>query len=458
MTTYDSYVRVSKTGGRAGERYQTVADQRKIITNLADRHGIELAEEVVEEDVSGSSPAEDRGLERLIQRCESGQSAGILVAFQDRLSRGSLLEQAHLWERLGKARARLLTGDGLDSADPHQEIIFNLRAAVARDQWVRYRDGFKRSATNSVERGVHHCVYAPFGYRFVSDDDRHLEPDAATAPLLRELFERRIAGESYASLARWLKTKGHNYSPQGLCRTLANDAYLGVASYGEVRNEDGHEPLVSRLTFDRVQASKTTQTRKPKSGVISQRCLTIGIATCSECGKRLASSLVRAEEVQLRCLDPHHAPVIIQSKKLDPEVVRRVMTWRQRARGLKFDRPKKSIVAAKDLEAAEYALTLWLENLDALPLLGQDKWNEQARRYAEKVDSARASVVAQAEAEDSEVTYTRLHERWEAADIPERREMLRRIVGAIVVAPAHRKRGVPISERVSITLANGTVV
>lgn len=456
ISTHDSYIRVSKTGGREGERYQTVDDQRKIIADLAQRHGISLAEEVVEEDVSGSRAAKDRGLERLILRCESGESAGILVAFQDRLSRGSLLEQAQLWERLGRAGARLLTGDGLDSADPQQEVIFNLRAAVARDQWVRYRDGFRRSAANSVERGVHHCVYEPFGYRFASENNRRLEPDPETAPHLREMFERRIAGESYASLARWLKTKGHDLSPQGLCRTLANDAYLGVASYGDIRNEEAHEPLVTRLTFDRVQAGKTTQTRKGKSGVISERSLTVGIAVCSECGKRLASSLVRAEDIQLRCLNPHHAPVVIQGKKLDQDVERRVMTWQRRAKGLKFNLPEKRVGAAADLEAAQYALDLFLDNLEALTFLGKEKWNTQARKHSEAVENARARLIEEEERADADVTYTRLGDRWDDASTPERRDMLRRIINVLAVAPAYGKRGVPLAERVSITLSNGS--
>ena len=55
----DSYIgvsrvsRVSRVGGREGDSYTTVEDQRQIIATLAKRNGITLGIEVVEEDVSG---------------------------------------------------------------------------------------------------------------------------------------------------------------------------------------------------------------------------------------------------------------------------------------------------------------------------------------------------------------------------------------------------------------------
>ena len=138
MDSYSGVSRVSRVGGREGDSYTTVEDQRQIIATLAKRNGITLGIEVVEED-GGSRAAKDRSLELPLRRCEEGESNGILVAYQDRLSRGSLEEQAEIWERLGASNSRLLTGDGLDSAAPGQERLFNIRAAIARDQWVCFR-------------------------------------------------------------------------------------------------------------------------------------------------------------------------------------------------------------------------------------------------------------------------------------------------------------------------------
>lgn len=94
---YDSYIRVSRVGQREG--YQSPEEQRAIIRGVADRAGVVLGLEVVEEDVSGARAASERGLGRLLERAELGESEGVIVAFQDRLSRGSLIETAEVWER-----------------------------------------------------------------------------------------------------------------------------------------------------------------------------------------------------------------------------------------------------------------------------------------------------------------------------------------------------------------------
>jgi DNA invertase Pin-like site-specific DNA recombinase len=455
--TYDSYIRVSKKSGRSGESYQTVSDQQKIIAELARRHGVTLGEEVVEEDVSGSKAAKDRNLELLLKRAETGESEGILVAFQDRLSRGSLIETAQVWDRLGKAGARLLTGDGTDSAAPGQETFFNLRALVARDQWLRYRDSFQRSVENSVGRGLHHCATAPFGYRIA--EDKRLEPDEAEAPILKELFSRRVEGQSYPALARWLKAGGYEFTTQGVQKILRNRVYLGIAFYGDLETEDAHDPLITKLTFDRANATATRGVRRSRTGVVSGKVLVQRLAECSECGKTLCSSVVRKDEIQLRCLNPHCMPNSVMARHLDAEVERRVMTWQQRVKGIQFSRPtSKHRDAVAALEAAEYALAVFLGNLEAITILGQERWNAQAKKYTDAVEEAHLLMIQQVEEAEVEASFTRIGDRWAAADIPGRRLILAKLVERIAVKPVNGARGVPIAERVVITLANGKVV
>ena len=444
---YDSYIRVSKVGQREG--YQSPEEQRSIIRGVAERAGVVLGLEVAEEDVSGAKAASERGLGRLLERAERGESEGIIVAFQDRLSRGSLIETAQVWERLGAAGARLLTGDGLDSAAPGQELLFNIRAAIARDQWQRYRDGWSRTVRDRVARGLHHCATPPFGYRF--GEDKRLERNPETAPVLEELFRRRIAGESHASLARWMKAAGHELTTQGVQKMLRNRAYLGEARYGETVAEGAHEPLVSQLDFDRAGAARNRGVRWSRTGVASGKTFSFGLARCAVCGRRLASSVVRGR-VHLKCLSPHHAPVNITGAALDEFVAEQVLTWQTRVRGLQFERPSGDRERAKAaFEARQYDLDLFLQNLGAISILGQERWNKQAARYTTAVEETRAELVALASEAEAGVTWTRLHERWEEADTEGRRALMAQLVESIEVRPVNGRRGVPASERIVVT-------
>ena len=70
--TMDGYIRVSRVSGRAGESYISPKVQRDKITGWAKLHDVTLGQIVVEEDVSGAKPIEERELGELLKRVESG--------------------------------------------------------------------------------------------------------------------------------------------------------------------------------------------------------------------------------------------------------------------------------------------------------------------------------------------------------------------------------------------------
>lgn len=79
---------------------------------------MQLAEVVVEEDVSGAKPVEERALGELLKRVERGDSDGIIAFKLSRFERGAL-ETLQAVERIRSARGRLVTvEDGVDSAKP----------------------------------------------------------------------------------------------------------------------------------------------------------------------------------------------------------------------------------------------------------------------------------------------------------------------------------------------------
>jgi len=116
-TVMDVYARVSDKGGREGESYITVETQVEACRAAAARLGLTVGKVVVDEDVSGAKRPEERALEELLGRAERHETGGIIVAFTDRLSRGSLKETAEVFDRLDRAGARLIVAnEGIDSA------------------------------------------------------------------------------------------------------------------------------------------------------------------------------------------------------------------------------------------------------------------------------------------------------------------------------------------------------
>ena len=141
------YIRQS----RKKEKTISLDEQRHIIERWAKGAGIALTEAVVEQGVSGSKPWRERALGDVIARIEAGEAGGIVVAFQDRLSRENGLGTAEVWEALDKARARLVAAaEGLDTATGDHELLFSIKAAIAREQWKRFRANWANARRNAV--------------------------------------------------------------------------------------------------------------------------------------------------------------------------------------------------------------------------------------------------------------------------------------------------------------------
>src|SRR5262245_26003708 len=118
---------------RKKERTISIEEQRRDTVLWADANGVRLAPEVVEQGVSGSKSWRERALGAAIDSCARGEADGIIVAWQDRLSRENGKGTGEVWEALKDAGARLvIANEGLDTATGDHEMLFTIKAAIAR--------------------------------------------------------------------------------------------------------------------------------------------------------------------------------------------------------------------------------------------------------------------------------------------------------------------------------------
>jgi hypothetical protein len=162
-----------------------------------------------------------------------------------------------------------------------------------------------------------------------------LEPDAATAPIVRRIFAQRIAGSGYTAIARALNMDGipspaatdpernshrdlHGWAAGAVRAIIANARYTGHEVWGRQRRDyelvdpnapaDGHvrrmrwndpehwtwspepihEPLVSRVDWERVQQISTSQPRIRRTN--ETKYLLRGRIRCSACGRRMTGT------------------------------------------------------------------------------------------------------------------------------------------------------------------------
>ena len=98
--------------------------------------------------------------------------------------------------------ARLVcTAEGLDTAHGDQELNFGLRALLAREQLKQYQ---RRMADFKQRKTADGIAFGPMPIGYRKDADGRAEIDPETAPIVLELFERRLKDEGVSSLARFL--------------------------------------------------------------------------------------------------------------------------------------------------------------------------------------------------------------------------------------------------------------
>lgn len=273
-------------------------EQRAAIARWAGENGVKLAPAVIEQGVSGSKHWRERELGRVVQACEDGEASGIIVAFQDRISREQGLAQGEFWDALQRCDARLVcAAEGTDyrpSDDDDGELLFTVKGAIARQQWKRHRTNWKNAKHSAWERGVY-VGAAPAGYS-KDADGRLVKGGNGEEAAVREAFETKADGGSFSAVAKVLTsaavTTSHGrtvWSPPAARAVLGNEVYLGIhacsCGCGGVKESDDLK-LIDRALF--LRANRKGETRRKGSKGDGEGQMLNGLLRCATCGYGLS--------------------------------------------------------------------------------------------------------------------------------------------------------------------------
>jgi hypothetical protein len=163
-----------------------------------------------------------------------------------------------------------------------------------------------RGMREAASRGFFLGSKAPFGYRKVKVSDGakerpSLEVDPATAPVVREIFEKSLRGSGLKELCKELNdrgvtNRGKRWYKGTLHYVLRNEAYTGTAVWGRsgkgdkaqepVRVEGAWPALVSRELFEGVlQAMRERAPKVQRPARVGSPYLLSGLLKCGVCGR-----------------------------------------------------------------------------------------------------------------------------------------------------------------------------
>jgi site-specific DNA recombinase len=239
------YVRVSTD---RQQHAQTIEQQvAQLQSYVAARAGWTVAAEHVFRDDGHSGARLDRpGLDALRDQAARAALDVVLVTAPDRLAR-NFVHQMVIMEELQRRGVRVVFIDRPLSDDPHEQLVTQIRGAVAEYERTLIADRMRRGRLARLRSGqLLPWTRAPYGYRLHPQrprDPAAVQVDPVAAVVVQELFTAYAAGGvTLHTLAAQLTARGVP-TPTGrpiwrsttIRNLLTNPAYKGEAASGRLR-------------------------------------------------------------------------------------------------------------------------------------------------------------------------------------------------------------------------------
>ncbi|MGC5026491.1 recombinase family protein [Tsukamurella sp. DT100] len=290
------YARVSSD--RAGGR--SVEEQVSECRTECERQAWPVADVLVDNDVSASRYAtkarpEYARLQALLQ------PGDVLVMWEASRAQRDLKRYVELRDLCARRGVRWsYSGRLYDLSDGDDRFSTGLDALLAEKEAEQTRTRILRAHRANLADGKPHGR-VPYGYRIIRDPETgkpvRREPHPGQAPLIAEAARRVLAGQSFASVVRWISERDDSlrWDAAKLRRLLINPTLAGFRVHTEVKDgvrgprvihrRGTWEPILSEDHHNDLVALFAARQSGPRG--VPVKYLVSGIAECGVCGEKV---------------------------------------------------------------------------------------------------------------------------------------------------------------------------
>jgi site-specific DNA recombinase len=240
-----AYLRVS-TKEQAKNSKFGIPNQRQLVENYAERSGMELTEEFVDDGYSGSSMDRPR-LQDLLEYVRQNQEVRVIVPYYDRWARDVFLH-LYLEKELIKFGSFLesATEENLNDNSPHTELMRNMTIAFAQFERQRITARLAGGRRQKAKAGELATGRIPYGFKKNESGEIERVPEEVdNIRYIGELREDMSLRDIASVLNEEGKTKrDKKWSASSISYILKNDVYKGqikqtvggekIESYNEI--------------------------------------------------------------------------------------------------------------------------------------------------------------------------------------------------------------------------------
>ncbi len=286
--TYFLYAR--KSSESEDRQVQSIDDQVRTLTELADKHGKKISK-VYTEAKSAKQPDNRPVFKQMIQGIERGEADGIMCWQINRLSRNPV-DSGHIQWMLQQGKIKSLQTIEKEYRPEDNVLLFSVESGSANQFILDLSKNVKRGNQSKLMKGWRPGM-APIGY-LNNLSDHTIIADPERFPVIKKIWNLMLTGDyAVSSLLKTLnddwgfrtakkrRSGGKPLSLGGLYAMFTSPFYMGTIIHGGQSYPGKHEIMVTPEEFDQVQVILG---RKGKRRPKKHNFAFTGIIRCGQCG------------------------------------------------------------------------------------------------------------------------------------------------------------------------------
>ena len=270
----------------SAQREASIEQQISVCRDFAVKNGYTIVQIYSDRAITGRTDRRQQFLQ-MIKDAREGRFQAILVYALDRFSRDKY-DSARYKHELRACGVRVVSATEPISDQPSGILIESVFEGLAQYYSAELSQKIRRGNEDNAKK----CLAGgqmPLGYRRGADGRYEIHPEEAE--IVREIFQRVAAGETYAEIcrdlnARGIKTKhGTTWNRSSFHTILHNERYIGTYISKYNFQPDAIHAIVDKDLFYKVQTANRTKSgpRRTPNGIFS---LT-GKLYCGRCGSTM---------------------------------------------------------------------------------------------------------------------------------------------------------------------------
>lgn len=465
------YIRVS-TDEQADEGYSIDAQRERLKAYALSQDWV-IQDSYIEEGVSAKNMDRPE-LKRLLNDLKADHSDHkiVLVYKLDRLTR-SVSDLHTLLDYFDRHQTKFRSATEVyDTTTAIGRLFITLVGAMAQWERENLAERTKMGQIEMTRQGKWSGGHRPFGYDY---NNGNLEINHAEAAIVKEIYDRYLAGSGTPKILKWLNDPTHpqlasnkRWTLNNLKYVLQNPLYCGMVRYGyrdlkgrrqtnSMIEEGNHEAILSLENFNRAQELRSKRKTMPSRSGTGTYSLT-GILRCGKCGYSMSGD-TRYKKNKLEseprryytCVERIHSGLCDMPRQKESHLENAVLTHLEQYHQ-DLSRDMSTFTLRSDDQAEMDALrneiskitsrkNRWMnafENGDIESSVLKDRLNELRSKEVQLNEKIAELEQMNAKSLDLATLKTILgsfRATWEIATVQERKELLRTIIKEITVYP-----------------------